>query len=123
MLHQILTGRLRHEGKSVYSRIIRAHLSEPYDYGPEVPVELARAANRAMARALRALERRGWVRSSCETAAELGERARAAGDVGAGAFLSLVELHYAQRFGDRPVEQSEMERLAQEVERPPDSGV
>lgn len=49
-LHMVLTGRPRHDQSTVRERMLSALRSSPFDYGPEVPVELARICNRAMAR-------------------------------------------------------------------------
>lgn len=49
-LHEILTGELRHPGNTLQDVLLSAFCSEPVEYGPEVPAELARLANRAMAR-------------------------------------------------------------------------
>ena len=49
-LHEILTGRLRHEGADLHAVTLQALASAPVDYGDEVPDELAELANRATAR-------------------------------------------------------------------------
>jgi serine/threonine-protein kinase len=49
-LHEVLTGRPRHGGKSMGEVARNAMLSEPFAFGPEVPEELARLCNRATAR-------------------------------------------------------------------------
>lgn len=46
-LHLVLTGTPRHLGNDARSVIAAAALSEPFVYGPKVPPELARLANRA----------------------------------------------------------------------------
>lgn len=46
-LHEILTGRQRHDRDTVAQAILCAWLSEPYAYGPEVPADLAALANAA----------------------------------------------------------------------------
>ena len=50
MLHELLTGRPRHEGTEVASVLFAAFISAPYAYPPAVPQELAQIANRACAR-------------------------------------------------------------------------
>lgn len=47
MLHRILTGKARHVGKTTHAVLMSAYKSEPVDYPPEVPVELAELCNRA----------------------------------------------------------------------------
>jgi protein-glutamine gamma-glutamyltransferase len=69
----------------------------------------------AYARALRALERRGFARGTGETGRELATRVREAGDPAAGPFEDLVELYYAARFGGIKVASGELDRLAQLV--------
>jgi serine/threonine-protein kinase len=49
-LHEVVTGRCRHDGAGVVEVVRRAVESAPVDYGPEVPEELARICNRATAR-------------------------------------------------------------------------
>lgn len=46
-LHEVLTGKPRHSGETLYATILAAFESVPYVYGPEVPTELATLANRA----------------------------------------------------------------------------
>lgn len=46
-LHEILTGRTRHSGETMLQFLFAAHLSEPHDYGDDVPAELAQIANQA----------------------------------------------------------------------------
>jgi protein-glutamine gamma-glutamyltransferase len=82
------------------------------------PSRAATAALSAIARATRALERRGTARAPGETAAELGKRASAKGDPGAAPFEELVVLYYAARFGGEPVDPSIVERLCTQVIRP-----
>lgn len=48
-LHQLLTGRQRHEGGSVFEVLINAVESPPFDYPPSVPQHLGALANRATA--------------------------------------------------------------------------
>lgn len=48
MLHEVLMGRPRHEGHELMKVLHEAWLSEPFDYPPEVPRELAELCNRAM---------------------------------------------------------------------------
>ncbi|MCC6622395.1 MAG: serine/threonine protein kinase [Deltaproteobacteria bacterium] len=50
MLHEVLTRRGRHEGPTMIDTLVAAFASEPFDYGPDVPRELAAIANRATAR-------------------------------------------------------------------------
>jgi hypothetical protein len=47
VLHEVLTGRLRHEGASLRAVLSSAWLSERYDYPEEAPDELATLANEA----------------------------------------------------------------------------
>lgn len=49
-LHEILTGRPLHDGTTMIDVMRSAIRSAPVTYGPEVPEELARLANRATAR-------------------------------------------------------------------------
>lgn len=46
-LHHVLTGGPRHRGGTLLQMMFAAHRSEPFDYGPQVPAELAQIANRA----------------------------------------------------------------------------
>ncbi len=48
-LHRILTGRARHKGKNMQDSLLKAFVSAPVEYGPDVPAELATVANRATA--------------------------------------------------------------------------
>jgi len=48
-LHEVLTGQPRHSGTTVFQVMIAASLSEPVDFGKEVPAELAAICNRATA--------------------------------------------------------------------------
>jgi serine/threonine-protein kinase len=47
VLHHILTGIPRHQGKTVQEMLQRVYDSEPVDFPPEVPAELAAICNRA----------------------------------------------------------------------------
>lgn len=47
ILHEILTGKTRHEGDSLMAMLYNAYASRPVVYGPEVPRELGQIANRA----------------------------------------------------------------------------
>lgn len=49
-LHAILTGNRRHNATSVVGALDAADRSEPYDYGEEIPADLARLANHACSR-------------------------------------------------------------------------
>lgn len=49
-LHTALTGDVRNSGANVTAVLTSALLAAPYDYGPEVPTELAEICNRATAR-------------------------------------------------------------------------
>ena len=49
MLHWILTASPRHRGALVIQKLVAAIRSEPVEYGPGVPAELAAIANRATA--------------------------------------------------------------------------
>jgi eukaryotic-like serine/threonine-protein kinase len=46
-LHNVLTGKPRHEGDSLYDVLFAARDSLPYPYGPEIPAELAAICNQA----------------------------------------------------------------------------
>ncbi|MCA8924389.1 MAG: serine/threonine protein kinase [Planctomycetes bacterium] len=46
-LHHALTGKPRHQGSGHYALIHKVFRSEPHDYGPEVPDELAELCTRA----------------------------------------------------------------------------
>ena len=48
-LHRMLTGRRRHEGNNLYEVLAKAIASEPHEYGPDFPEELAAICNRATA--------------------------------------------------------------------------
>jgi serine/threonine-protein kinase len=48
-LHDVLTGRMRHEGESFFEILASALESRPYAYGPEVPEDLVALANAATA--------------------------------------------------------------------------
>jgi protein-glutamine gamma-glutamyltransferase len=73
----------------------------------------------AYARALKALERRGFSRGAGETGRELAVRVEQAADPAAAPFSELVELYYAARFGDVPVATAELDRLAHSVATSP----
>lgn len=47
-LHFLLTGRPRHQGETPLELLLSARDSEPFEYGPSVPAELAAICNRAM---------------------------------------------------------------------------
>ncbi len=47
-LHTILTGSPRHHGSTAMDRLFLAFTSPPFDYGEDVPTELAGICNRAM---------------------------------------------------------------------------
>lgn len=49
-LHRVLTGSPRHPGKSVHETLENAARSAPFDYGEDVPADLAALANEATAR-------------------------------------------------------------------------
>jgi serine/threonine-protein kinase len=49
-LHQLLTGKLRHEGETIFMVLIDAVDSPPFDYPASVPEDLAALANRATAK-------------------------------------------------------------------------
>lgn len=94
-LHHVLTGRPRHDGKSLFDVMFAASKSSPFEYGSDVPRPLAEIANRACSarkedRYRSAAEFRGaihdWMehKGSIEVAAE-AERARAE-------FEALLEL-------------------------------
>jgi eukaryotic-like serine/threonine-protein kinase len=46
-LHAVLTGLPRHAGDSLFEVLHAAYASKPFDYGPEVPSELAAICNKA----------------------------------------------------------------------------
>jgi serine/threonine-protein kinase len=46
-LHELVTGCQRHEAASVVEQLALAHVSAPFDYGSQVPSELAAICNRA----------------------------------------------------------------------------
>jgi len=46
-LHEVLTGRVKHDGSDLHAVTLQALASAPYRYGPEVPDELAELANQA----------------------------------------------------------------------------
>lgn len=50
-LHEVLTGRTRHEGDSLFELMYSAFRSDPYEYSESVPQELAAIANKACAAA------------------------------------------------------------------------
>ncbi len=50
MLHEILTGEPPHRGATLIAVVMAAVESEPFDYGEDVPAELARICHRAMAK-------------------------------------------------------------------------
>ena len=47
-LHTILTGTPRHRGSSAMDRLFKAYASPPFEYGLDVPTELADICNQAM---------------------------------------------------------------------------
>ncbi len=47
ILHQLITGRARHEGPTVMATLIKAYRSDPVEYDEKVPSELAAICNRA----------------------------------------------------------------------------
>ncbi len=47
-LHYLLMGKPRHQGETPLDLLLSARDSEPFEYGPNVPVELAAICNRAM---------------------------------------------------------------------------
>jgi len=48
-LHQVLTGRGRNEAEDTVGKLAAAFYGEPFSYGPDVPPELGRIANKACA--------------------------------------------------------------------------
>ena len=50
VLHEIVTGKLRHDGDTMYAIMLAAYRSDPVPHGPEVPSELAAICNRATSR-------------------------------------------------------------------------
>src|SRR5262249_3429799 len=75
----------------------------------------------AYARAIKALERRGFARGAGETGRELAIRVERAADPGAVPFAQLVELYYPARFGPADIPPAALERLAQAVIRAPEA--
>ncbi|RAL20121.1 hypothetical protein DL240_18605 [Lujinxingia litoralis] len=49
ILHELVTGTPRHPGNSVMAALVHAYRSQPVDYGPDVPRELALICNQATA--------------------------------------------------------------------------
>ena len=49
-LHNVLTGRARHLGMTLYDVLLSARESAPFAYEPDVPAELAAICNKAMRR-------------------------------------------------------------------------
>jgi serine/threonine-protein kinase len=47
ILHEVLTGRPRHDGPTMLETLTLAYRSAPVEYGPEAPTALAEIANRA----------------------------------------------------------------------------
>jgi hypothetical protein len=86
---------------------------------PTVRVRRGAEALHAYARALKSLERRGFVRGAGETGRELAARVLAAGDPAAAPFGELVDLYYAARFGAAAVPTATLDRLAQAVAQAP----
>lgn len=87
-LHALLTGGPRHRGESLYDVLFSAGASLPFDYGPDVPGELAAICNKAtsakpadrfptalaLRRAIASFRRhRGSIALSDEAAARLAE--------------------------------------------------
>ncbi|MEI8255815.1 MAG: bifunctional serine/threonine protein kinase/MFS transporter [Deltaproteobacteria bacterium] len=50
MLHEVLTGKPRHEGDAIWAVLAAVHESGPFEYDAAIPRELAAICNRAMAR-------------------------------------------------------------------------
>lgn len=61
------------------------------------------------------LRRRGFVRGQGETLQMLSQRLVDASDPCAPPFAKLVELYYAHRFGDLPLDRVEVSRLLREI--------
>jgi serine/threonine-protein kinase len=113
-LHQVLTGKPRHQGSAHYNVMVQALRSPPIEYPPDVPAELAELANRATRREpseryASALEFRQAVerflehRGSIELAKRAGERLndleRAYDEPGDGSGRETAALFAACRFG------------------------
>ena len=47
ILHELVTGEIRHQGESIEAILLKAYRSAPVDYGSSVPEELGRICNRA----------------------------------------------------------------------------
>jgi len=69
--------------------------------------------------ALAMVRKRGFVRSPGETLQKLADRIAEDGDPIAPPFAKLVELYYAHRFGDLPLDRSEVARLIQQLRDTP----
>ncbi|MBL9044211.1 MAG: DUF3488 domain-containing protein [Myxococcales bacterium] len=65
--------------------------------------------------ALTVLRRRGYQRGPGETLQKLADRIADDGDPSAPPFAQLVELYYAHRFGDLPLDRSEVTRLIKQL--------
>ena len=50
ILHQVITGRMRHEGASLQAVLLRAYASKPHEYAEGIDEELAAICNRACER-------------------------------------------------------------------------
>ncbi|HJL14684.1 MAG TPA: serine/threonine-protein kinase, partial [Sandaracinaceae bacterium LLY-WYZ-13_1] len=124
VLHQILTGRPRHEGTTLMAMLYAAYASEPVAYGEDVPAELAAIANRAchaepasrypdVASLRRALLE---FRSHAGSAA-LAEEARRRLDEGDDAGLAACRFGFEQALAGWPDDPVAREGLADSLER------
>lgn len=100
VLHEVLTGRLRHEGVSLRAVLASAWLSERYQYADEAPEELATLANEATsarpeARPASAMAFKHRVEAFLTHRAALGviEEGRAR-------FAELIDVAHEGRFAD-----------------------
>lgn len=50
ILHELITGEPRHEGRTMMAIMMNAYQSDPVEYGEEIPAELGGIANQATAR-------------------------------------------------------------------------
>ena len=113
-LHCVLTGEPRHEGRNLQMVMMAAHTSKPFEYGPEVPEELARLCNEATSadpedrpqsalafkEAIEAfVAHRGSVALSDQASVRLGILKRLVGSESQGAGLEVSAAFAECRFG------------------------
>jgi serine/threonine-protein kinase len=108
-LHELLTGRFRHDAATLPQVMVLAHESAPFSYPPGVPEELAQLANQACSRepSLRPASAEvfrhrlaGWLRhrGAAELARETSRRAQALDEL---ALHAAENDHAARRAFDR----------------------